>query len=74
MADLKCLVCKKPLLDTPDNNHFAEIRRGYFKEDEDEAGDIAMERIKANVFVCTDCYMNDPDLCQFFNKIGMNIR
>lgn len=71
MSDLTCEVCKTPLLDDSGEGHFAEIRRGYFKEEDD---DLEMQRIKCNVFICHKCYLEDPDFCRFMNKIGYNIR
>lgn len=69
---IKCEVCDKPLLTDDDNCHFAEINRGYYKEDDD--GDVVCERTKARFFICHDCYLNDLDLCRFFNKLGWRIR
>jgi len=72
MADIKCEVCDKTLMDSDDNTHFTDIRRGYFREEQD--GHLIMEREKARFFICNDCYFNDPDLCKFFNKIGWKVR
>ncbi len=70
---LHCEVCKKPLLDTPDNSHMVEIKRGYFQDNDDDEP-IECVKEKAVFFICVDCYLTDPDLCSFFNKIGWRIR
>ena len=68
---MKCRVCEKEIL-TEDDSHAAEIKRGYFEENTD--GDIECNRVKCSIFICVDCYLTDPDLCQFFNKLDMRIR
>lgn len=70
---LKCEVCGKQLGDEHNETMFAEIRRGYFSlhEDDDE---LHCDRIKCNLYICPNCYLNDPDFCRFMNKIGYNIR
>lgn len=32
------------------------------------------EDIKFERFICSKCFMTDPDLCAFFNKIGCQVR
>lgn len=71
---LYCTICKAPLLDKDQFGIFAEIRRAKFQMDE-EANEIPEETsVKFNRFICEPCYLNDPDLCRFMNKIGCRVR
>ena len=32
------------------------------------------DNIKCDIFICKTCYLEDEDLCRFFNRIGMRVR
>lgn len=70
---LHCEVCKAPLLDEDNNGHFVRIQRGYFSVDLE--GNIEEDpRIKFEMLVCSKCYLEDQDLCRFFNKLNLRLR
>ncbi len=62
-----CQCCKNEI--DPDMEHWIRIERGTFNS-EDRNDDY----IKAETIICSDCYLTDPDLCAFFNKIGRRVR
>ena len=45
------------------------IERGDF-----DLGDRGNDNVKVDLFVCQDCYLSDPDLGRFFNRIGKRVR
>ena len=45
------------------------IERGDF-----DLTDRSNDNIKFDVFICQQCFMEDPTLCLFFNRIGMRVR
>lgn len=79
MSDITCTLCKKEIEIQDDGSaHFARIQRGWFDFTFDIAGkdidDVAEANIKCEIWLCIDCYLSDPDLCAFFNKIGFQVR
>ena len=75
-----CCACKKVIpIDEDEQAYFVHIRRGWFPMDVEKGG-IEEEfreeevHIKADMYICEECYLNDPDLCAFFNRIGRRIR
>lgn len=76
---MECSVCKKKYpLDKNLHIHFVRIQRGHFifAIEDNEIGGVKEKdsNIKAELWLCEDCYLKDPDLCRFFNKIGWRIR
>lgn len=47
----------------------ARIERGDF-----DLRDRTNDNIKADTFICQKCYLEDRDLCAFFNRIGRRVR
>lgn len=78
MADITCMLCKKKLEIQGDGSaHFARIQRGWFDfafDEEGEIDNVDEANIKCEIWLCNDCYLSDPDLCAFFNKIGYQVR
>ena len=73
MFEQKCDVCKQPI-DSNSSVHFARIQRGYFKEDGEGGIDDASSNIKAEYWICHDCYLENPEFCRFMNSIGHRMR
>jgi hypothetical protein len=74
-TQLFCELCNKPLLDN-NEGMIAEIRRGYatYPDDKADNGGVYYDSLKFSVYLCQDCYLTDPDLCRFMNKINCRIR
>jgi hypothetical protein len=62
---MECPVCGAEL--NPEESMCCRIQRGYFN-------DLDGDYIKADTYICMDCYLKDEDLCRFFNKIGRTVR
>jgi len=43
-------------------------------ESEGETPGIEMNNVKFLRAICEECFMQDNDLCRFFNKLGMQTR
>lgn len=71
----KCEVCKKDFEWEEDEGSImmARIQRGCFLRG-DEDGGIIESNIKAEFWVCVECYLENPLLCAFFNSIGWRVR
>lgn len=67
-----CAVCNAPLLDHDHFGMFAQLRRAKFQFDDE--GEVDEVNVKAELDVCERCWLEDPDLCRFFNKIGWRMR
>jgi hypothetical protein len=52
----------------------ARITRGDFRFHADGEYDAEHENVKFERFICSRCFLEDPDLCAFFNKIGLRVR
>ena len=63
---ITCALCKAKVNFT--EQKVVRIQRGWF----DPEG--VNDNIKYGISLCVTCFLNDPDLCAFFNKIGDNIR
>lgn len=72
---IHCCVCKRAIRRDEDGflERCARISRGDFRF-EDDHEDHDASNIKFERFVCEKCFLEDEDLCRFFNKLGMNIR
>lgn len=79
MADptLVCCVCHKPIKVTDGQTEMcARIERGSFviPTEANPDADRTEDHVHYDTFICKSCFLNDPDLCRFFNKIGDRIR
>lgn len=75
-SPLQCAVCETPI---PVNNGFtdrcARVERGDFRfPDDDSEPDRREDNIKFDRYICSKCFLEDPDLCAFFNKIAGAIK
>jgi hypothetical protein len=52
------------------------LERGSFSipDADGECADRSEENIKFDRYICSNCWLTDPDLCAFFNRIGCRIR
>ncbi len=69
---MQCTKCGAELVDGNGDGRFAEIRRGRVSlsaDYEDTKWDVKFSR-----YFCEKCFLEDPDLCAFFNKLGLRIR
>lgn len=84
-APWRCIVCQRAICWTiyPDGTAItercAEIRRGDFAYDVDSHGEIESDNakqtnIKFDRSICAKCFMEDENLCRFFNKLGLLVR
>jgi len=64
---ITCALCKTKVNFL--EHKVVRIQRGWFNADDENLNNIKYER-----FLCVPCFLNDEDLCGFFNKIGDNIR
>lgn len=48
------------------------IERGCFRFSEDS--ERSEDYIKFGRYICQKCFLEDPDLCRFFNRIGCRVR
>lgn len=71
---LLCACCGDPINVEADETteRCARIERGDFGVSEDV--DRNEDNVKFSRYVCTKCFLSDPDLCAFFNKIGCRVR
>jgi len=77
---MECASCKSTIHN--DESGFLDrcvrITRGDFRFN--VARDGAMEHVpeddnvKYERFICQKCFLEDPDLCAFFNRIGDRVR
>jgi len=74
--EIKCIVCEKPIYF--DESGFlgrcARITRGDFRFDADGEYIPEDENIKFERFICSKCFLEDQDLCRFFNKLDLRVR
>jgi hypothetical protein len=68
----KCEVCKQDFAWSEDSIMMARIQRGWFRNDEQDGG-IEESNVKAELWLCVDCYLKNPLLCAFFNSIGWRV-
>lgn len=78
---IKCAACNAdvPITNGTTEESTAQIERGYLAAQNRRgtltAEELAQrENIKFGIYVCHKCFMEDPDLCRFFNKIGFRVR
>ena len=73
MNEINCQVCKAeiPNKDGMQLDRCARIERGDFGFNDD--GEVE-DNIKFSIYICSNCYLNDEDLCRFFNKLGLRVR
>lgn len=70
---LECAVCNRKI--DPAEDGIARFQRGYYGPwEENEGFDRDNENVKFERILCEHCFLTDPDLCAFFNRINCRIR
>ena len=71
---MQCAGCQKDIeVSEGVTEQCARIDRGTFNTMEDP-GNLVQDYIKFRIYICKKCFLEDPDLCRFFNKIGCRVR
>lgn len=70
MTNVTCDVCGSEIGQTDGMlDRCCRIERGDF-----DLEDRANDNVKVDMFICQQCYLEDPLLCAFFNSIGRRVR
>ncbi len=79
-VESECALCKRQFARTGENEAemIGVFVRGYAEvapnEDKPSENVCVLENVKFSRMVCEECFLTDPDLCRFFNKIGCQMR
>lgn len=66
----QCDVCGEDIaINDGQLDRCARIERGDF-----DLTDRANDNIKFDLFICQKCFLEDEDLCRFFNRLGRRVR
>lgn len=73
---VECASCKATIYNDEGGvlDRCARIQRGDFVFYGDGDEDFDKQNVKYERFICTKCFLEDPDLCAFFNRIGDRVR
>lgn len=81
ICEADCVVCGnefKPTEPDGDAEMIACVLRGYAEvcpnEDSPDQTVCVLENIKFSRMICGKCFMEDEELCRFFNKLGLRVR
>jgi len=70
---MTCEVCRTEIAQFGTfSERCARVERGNFTVSGDE--DRNWDNVKFGIYICQRCFMEDSDLCAFFNKLDMRIR
>ena len=71
---MQCAACQKEIeVSEGVTEQCARIERGFFDAGEDSPG-LYKDRVKFSLYLCKKCFLEDPDLCRFFNRINCGVR
>jgi hypothetical protein len=77
----ECAACHAPIFTDKEgftHKGIARLQRGAIEivdsDGEMTSDDPSREDIKFEYYLCERCWLEDEDLCRFFNKIGLRVR